>query len=260
MDRECDIHCSEKSSMADSPSICRAAGALLGLLFACAPARSQVAESAETADLAQLKADYASVSALVIKHHGSDAMFLDNDPGSPALLAKQWSLAGRWVATWLDMQRNATADELKRALNELTSKETPEVLTLDATSFLVASPGDFSNFFIVTRNDGRYRVAWNIADPQPVKGKQAELLAAWHAQNAIDQARDVRTARPIEAASGNLPADAKGHPRFYIDGTYTEPAGIVVPAQTSVWQWDGSHAQLLWIDRYGVDIDRSVRG
>ncbi len=245
-------------AMDQRPFLRCATAALLGLWMACDPMRAQTMETTASANLARIKENYTATSARVAKHHAAEAMFLDNDPGSPALLAEQWSLAGSWVAAWLNAHQNATADEVRHALIELAPRQKPDVLALDPTSFLVRSPGEFSNFFIVTRSVGRYRVAWNTADPQPVRGKQAELLAAWHAQSAIDQARDVPTAGPVEAESRILPSDADGHPRFYIDGTYTEPAGMVVPAQTSVWLWDGARAQLLWIDRYSVDIEQPV--
>jgi hypothetical protein len=209
-------------------------------------------------DLAKIKADYLAVSTQVNKHLASDGMFLDDDAQSPGLLAKQWSLSADWLAASLDARSLVSPDDVKSAMLELAPSKKPDFIALDPTTFVVATPGEFGNFFIVTRKDGHYRVAWNIANPLPVHGKQAQVLAAWRPENARDQRRDVLTAGPVEAGLSSLPPDAKGRPRFYLDGTYSEPAGIVVPAQISIWVWDGSKAQPLFARRYGVDIEQDV--
>jgi len=123
---------------------------------------------------------------------------------------------------------------------------------------VVATPSEIGNYFIVTRTAGHFRVAWNIADPQSVHGKQAQVLAAWRPRNAREQWRTILTAGPVSASLASLPPDAKGRSRFYLDGTYVEPVGIVVPAQISVWVWDGSRAKPLVVRRYAVDIDQNV--
>jgi hypothetical protein len=55
-----------------------------------------------------------------------------------------------------------------------------------------------------------------------------------------------------------LPEDAKGHPRFYIDGTYAQSAGGTVGAQTSVWLWNGKTAEPLIAKAYALMIDQAV--
>ncbi|MBS0464965.1 MAG: hypothetical protein JSS03_08245 [Proteobacteria bacterium] len=60
---------------------------------------------------------------------------------------------------------------------------------------------------------------------------------------------------------GKLPTDAEGRARFFLAGTYAVPMGIIVPAQISIWAWDGNHASPLFVARYRVDIgqDTNVR-
>jgi hypothetical protein len=212
-------------------------------------------------DLAKIKADYQAVSAQVEKHKASYGMFLDNDAQSPTLLAKQWSLAADWLAASLDAHSRVGPDDVKSAMLELAPSKKPDFVALNPTTFVVSTPGEFSNFFIVTRSKGHYRVAWNIASPQPVHGKNAQVLAAWRPENARGQSwysRYSLTAGPVEAGLSSLPPDAQGRPRFYLDGTYTVPAGIVVPAQISIWVWNGSKALPVFVERYGVDIGQDV--
>jgi hypothetical protein len=41
-------------------------------------------------------------------------------------------------------------------------------------------------------------------------------------------------------------------PRFYIDASYSKDMGALFLNQTSIWRWDGDHAELLWIDAYNL--------
>lgn len=209
-------------------------------------------------DLAKIKADYQAASAQVKKHQSSDGPYLDNDPQSPKWLAKKWALAGEWLTASLDASGSVGPDQVKAAMYALEPSGKPDFIALDATTFVVSVPGDFGNFFIVTKAAGHFHVAWSIADVQPVHGKPAEMLAAWRPENARDQRRDIPTAGPINGALGMLPPDARGRARFYIDGIYAEPIGSTVPAQVSVWMWDGTHARLLIARRFGVMLDQKV--
>ena len=209
-------------------------------------------------DLAKIKADYQAASAQVKKHQSSDGSYLDNDPQSPKWLAKKWALAGEWLAASLDASDSVGPDRVQAAMHELEPSEKPAFIALGATTYVVSAPGDFGNFFIMSKTAGHFRVAWSIADQQPVRGKQAEMLAAWRPENARDQRRDVPTAGPVNGALGLLPVDAKGWARFYIDGIYVEPIGSTVPAQVTVWMWDGTHARLLIARRFGVMLDQKV--
>jgi hypothetical protein len=69
-------------------------------------------------DLDKLKSEYKAVSSQLQKHFVFDS-WIDSDPESPKLLARQWSLAGEWVAAWLDAHPSEGPDGLKTALGEL---------------------------------------------------------------------------------------------------------------------------------------------
>jgi hypothetical protein len=57
---------------------------------------------------------------------------------------------------------------------------------------------------------------------------------------------------------GILPSDAKGHPRFYIEGFYAQEAGGTGGEQITLWIWDGVTARLQLARYYLVMIDQKV--
>jgi hypothetical protein len=230
--------------------------AFVFLCIVCAPlAPSQ-------SGLDKVRAEYQTATTHLQKHI-VDEWWIDGEPGSPQLLARQWSLAGEWVAAWLNAHPSEGAGGVKAAINNLVPDGEPQYLRLDDDAFLVAAPNPIGNVFIVAKAAGQFRLAWSTADLQKAQGKNAEILAAWRPENARHGGRG-----PYYAASGNagpvipqigiLPADAKGHPRFYINGTYAQSAGGTVGAQTSVWFWDGKTALPLIVRDYAMMIDQKV--
>ena len=213
--------------------------------------------------LDKIKSDYQVVSSRLQKHIVHDS-WIDDDPQSPELLARQWSLAGQYVAAWLDAHPSAGQNAIEAAISELTpTEESPEPLSLTRDAFLVAAPGPIGNAFIVAKSNDHYRLAWSTAQMQEASGEQAEILAAWHAENAKEGGRGPYWAASGPAGSviprfGELPNDGKGHARFYIDGTYAQMAGGTVGAQISLWTWDGSTARPLIARAYTLMIDQSV--
>ena len=212
--------------------------------------------------LEEIKAEYQTATTQLQKHVVGD-WWIDDDPESPKLLARQWSLTGQWVAAWLNAHPSAGAEGVKAAISNLVSDGEPQFLRLSDDAFLVAAPNPIGNVFIVTNAAGQYRLAWSTADLQRAQGKDAEILAAWRPENARQGGRG-----PYYAASGSsgsvipqlgiLPADAKGHPHFYINGTYAQSAGGTVGAQTSLWLWDGKTALPLIVRGYAMMIDQKV--
>jgi hypothetical protein len=191
----------------------------------------------------KIRADYQAVSEKLQKHL-VDERWLDDDPESPGLLARQWSLAGEWVAAWLDAHPSSGADGVKTAIAGLMPSETPRYLVLNDAAFLVAAPSSIGNVFIVAKTGDRYRLAWSTAQRQVASGKTAEILAAWRPENARQGRRGPYwtasgKAGPVIPHLGSLPTDAKGRARFYIDGWYQQGAGGTVGAQISLWVWDG---------------------
>ncbi len=222
-------------------------------LAATVPAWSQ-------SKLDKIKSDYQTVRSQLQKHTVEDS-WIDDDPESPELLYRQWSLAGEWVAAWLDAHPSAGAETLDAAFSELVPTEEPgEHLTLGKGAFLITAPGSIGNVFIVAKLNDHYRLAWSTAQAQEASGEQAEILAAWRAENAQHGVRGPYWAASGSAGSviprlGELPVDGKGRSRFFIDGTYAQSAGGTVGNQISLWVWDGTNAHLLIARGYTSMID-----
>jgi hypothetical protein len=94
----------------------------------------------------KIKTDYRTVSAKLDKHLVRDA-WIDDDPESPRLLGQQWSLAGEWVAEWLNAHPHAGPGGVREAVRYLAPSSTPEYLVLNGSTFLVASPSPVGNVF-----------------------------------------------------------------------------------------------------------------
>jgi hypothetical protein len=213
-------------------------------------------------NLEEIKHEYQTTSRQLQKHVVDD-WWIDDDPESPKLLARQWSLTGEWVAAWLNAHPSAGAERVKAAISTLVPDGEPQYLRLSDDVFLVAAPNPIGNVFIVAKAAGQFRLAWSTADLEKAQGKEAEILAAWRPENARHGGRG-----PYYAASGSsgsvipqlgiLPADAKGRPRFYINGTYAQSAGGTVGAQTSLWLWNGKTALPLIVRAYAMMIDQKV--
>ncbi|MGB9196124.1 MAG: hypothetical protein WCB53_04275 [Terriglobales bacterium] len=220
------------------------------LAMKAAPAWSQ-------SKLDQVKSDYSAVSSELEKHIVDD-YWIDDDPKSPDLLARQWTLAGEWVAAWFNAHPSAGEESLDAAVSELAPTEEPgEHLSLKRDVFLIAAPGPIGNVFIVTKVNGRYLLAWQV---QEASGGQAEILAAWSAANARLSRRgaDSGPFGSIIPHLARFPDDAKGRPRFYIDGTYAQDAGGTEGKQISLWIWDGVTARPIIARDYAAGINQSV--
>jgi hypothetical protein len=234
--------------------------ALLPLLYflSCAVVSSPAQEKTD-----KIKAEYEYVSSLLEPHIVEEA-WIDDAPDAPALLERKWSLAGQWVAAWLNENPSEGAKGLHQAMAALAGGEQPDYVELDENAVMVVAPGMIGNVFIVARSGGRYRLAWSTAQQQDASGEQAGILAAWRAENARHGGRG-----PYASGSGSegsvavqqiatLPRDAKERTRFYINGMYAQSAGGTVGEQTSVWLWDGRTARPLIARDYPVMIDQAV--
>lgn len=213
----------------------------------------------------KIRSEYQSVTAELQKHV-VDAWWIDDGAESPRLLARQWTLAGEWLAAWLEAHPSAAITDITAALRTLSNNKgdpEPACFKLSEGAFLVSAPNSIGNVFILSNADGRYKLAWSTAGVQLAIGKQAEILAAWRPINARQDGRG-----PYPPASGHagsvmprlglLPRDAKGDPRFYIDGTYAQSAGGTVGGQISLWLWNGKTARPLIARNYSFMLDQKV--
>jgi hypothetical protein len=234
-------------------------------------------------NLDKIMAEYQTVTTELKKHLATDQeAWIDDDPQSPALLKRQWTLIGEWVAAWLDSHPSASASDVKAAIvksfrwsyydfederYEYASDGNYNCLALGNNAFLVAGLWPIGNVFIVSKSDGHYRLVWSIAQPQQSLGKKDEddILAAWQAAHAQFLKRGPYSSACGSFGSvwpikwGKLPNDAKGRVRFYIEGDYAQVAGGTGGAQISLWVWDGITAHPLIARDYDVVADQRVR-
>ncbi|HLW76969.1 MAG TPA: hypothetical protein VKS01_08280, partial [Bryobacteraceae bacterium] len=215
------------------------------------------------ADFYKIKTEYQAVTAELQKHT-QWGWLRDDDPASVRLLARQWELAGVWVAAWLNEHEPATLDDVSAALSNL-GAENPAALVLDSASFLVASPGSPGNVFIVAKSNGHYHVAWSAAQRQMSvasgRADEDQLISAWLPENATGpkpDSDDWKNAGPVIPSLALLPPDSTGRARFYIEGNYAWTQGGTYPDQISVWQWDGKTAGPLMAIAYEVSLDQKM--
>jgi hypothetical protein len=225
------------------------------------PTQQSVKQSGLEID--KLRSEYKSVNSQMQKHIVDD-WWIDDDPESPKLLARQWTLIGEWVAAWLEAHSAAGPESVKSALYDLYGEEgEQECLELSEDTFLVNPAVSIGNVFIISKSDGHYHLAWSTSQVQRANGDQEKILAAWRPEHAVHGGRGPYWAASGSAGSvsghiGRLPSDASGHPRFYIDAMYAQSAGGTVGAQISVWSWDGVTARPLVARDYTLMIDQAV--
>jgi hypothetical protein len=238
------------------PKLARVQVSLFFVLMISVSTRAQT-------ELDKLTSDYRSVAAQ-LQQHVVDDSWIDDTAESPGLLEREWSLAGEWVAAWLNTHPAAGAEEIKAAIRGLAREEggEPECLMLADGAFVVTAPGPIGNVFIVAKAGGSYQLVWSTAQKQEAQGRFASSLAAWRAENARERARagpyGSSRAGSLVPSLGALPSDGRGNPRFYIHALYAQQAGGTVAAQISLWAWDGKTARLQIGREYAFMIDQQV--
>lgn len=206
-------------------------------------------------------------------HTRGDFLHDDSKDGINAL-EHMWKADAQAVIDVLDTKPTATAGDLNSVLCKLSSstgncgeKEgaSNSVVAIDSHLFLASQfSGEAGTVFIVGIRRGTPALLWSINEAAPQKLDSQGLLGAWKAERAGENCREKGsghapgTCGPLYALVGALPADSFGRPRFYVDAGYAQIMGATVGHQTSVWEWDGESAKLLWIDWHDFMIDQKI--
>ncbi|HEU5046601.1 MAG TPA: hypothetical protein VFT64_02035 [Rickettsiales bacterium] len=213
-------------------------------------------------NLAEIRRNY-NASTAELEKHLIEGQWIDEEPDSSILLTKHRYLAEEWIVAWLNAHPSQGIEGIRKAITTLAPSETPQCVTLEDDTFLVATPALIPSIFIIAKSDGRFKSVWSITDPQEVKGKAADMLSAWQAGNAVHGGRGPYSAGggsmgPLFPELGILPADKNGHARFYIDATYAQSAGGTQGKQITLWAWDGTNAHLQFARNYLIGIDQDA--
>jgi hypothetical protein len=211
----------------------------------------------------KIRKEYADVTAALKGH--SDGFFIDEGPETSALLDRKWSLQAAWVTAYLEEHPSAVAEQIEGSVSHLDANLRSEATLLGRGLYGIAiQEGEIGNVFIVAEKRKHYAAVWNAKDSTPNATRESKLLAAWSAQAARGECRsrsreeNWSNCGPLYGKLGNLPNDDKGRPRFFLNGSYAEAAGLTVAAQLSVWVWDGSEPRSEFVGTYSYYIDQEV--
>jgi len=159
-----------------------------------------------------------------------------------------WTLAGEWLAIYLDAHPVAAPADLEASLADLdphsaNGKASDSVATLRGQA-LDLGQGDFlvalqyfetGTWFVVGRNAPvGARVKWSI-DAFAGSFAVPSSLRCWKVGADCG---------PLYAGIVPLPPADGGRPRFYVNAGYAGN-GMTIGAQTSVWIWTGTAARPL---------------
>jgi hypothetical protein len=180
------------------------------------------------------------------------------------LLNRRWELFGEWAAAYTSDHPDVAPEVLRAALLELDPDTHIEVVKLADRTYVVSDHrGAVGNVFLLRTGENLSRVVWNIKSAQQTTSEMGRVLDAWSSTAALDDCRERIPTKmwascgPVFGAIRLLPSSPKGHPRFYVDATYSSEGGSVA-AQLSIWEWNGSSLQPLFVKTYGYMIDQGV--
>ncbi|HEX4825888.1 MAG TPA: hypothetical protein VFV19_16430 [Candidatus Polarisedimenticolaceae bacterium] len=175
-----------------------------------------------------------------------------------ALMNRSWSLAEQWLLSYLADHPDSAADELAADLRTLSPPSRSEnddvpgpldagAVSLATGSYAIAihSGSRRSTIVIAARSaKGDYRIAWRIRTvPLDARAEEGELGRwrtsgpGWHDG-------------PLDGKVILAPKSAGGEARFWVDAVARPDAGLICPAQISLWRWTGKTAVLEYVAMY----------
>jgi len=228
------------------------------------------------AALGQQPAERYKAAQAVLKAHIAEFDILNDDSREAHdALAQMWNAVGDAVIEILNAQPNASPQEIDGQLcrqlvaaagcNEGFSPQ-HDVIVLGKDLFAVAvATANGGTVLILGRHDGKLAQLWSLATATVTREQDPrDLIGAWRLDRTGGTCREKESLHkpgscgPLYAELGLLPPDGQGRPRFYIDAGYEQTMGATIGKQTSIWRWEGDHAELQWIDWYDYMIDQAL--
>ncbi len=220
------------------------------------------AQSWPQTDRDTLKSDYEGAKTALRPHF--DGFSIGDNPLALGLLDREWSLLSQWTEQYLNEHSSATTDEIKTAIRNLDSSLNVDTLRLGEYARVIStSQGEMGNVLVTAVEAGRYSTIWDIKSPGQSALDKFPELAAWSPEGASSKCYQLREEKdwwrcgPLFGKAEKLPADSKGHARFFIAATRAQEAGATVGAQLSIWEWDGKNVHPLLVKPYVYMVDQA---
>jgi len=218
---------------------------------------------------------YKAAQSILKVHTLEQGILNDDSREARAALSEMWNAAGQAVIESLSSHPNAAPMQIDEYLckqgiaaagcDEGFSPQR-DVVQLGKDLYAVAVATDTGGTVIIVgdRNGKPVRL-WSLASAS-VTGQQdpQDLIGAWLPDRTGIACRQEGSQHkpgscgPLYSELGLLPPDSQGGPRFYVDAGYEQTLGATIGKQTSIWRWDGDHAELLWITFYDFMIDQAL--
>lgn len=187
-----------------------------------------------------------------------------------ALMDRSWGLAEEWILTYLAEHPDCSASDLARDVSSLAPAsrsefdDVPGPLKAEAISIVtgasqavyviaVHSGSRRSTILIAARSaPDSYRIAWRIRDVPVDERADKGQLGRWRASGPGWHDG------PLDGKVLRAPDSSGGQPRFWVDAVSRPDAGLICPAQISLWRWTGRTATLEYVSMYDAPGETHV--
>jgi hypothetical protein len=188
-------------------------------------------------------------------------------------LGEAWTATQDWTLAYLNAHPEGDVGALNAVLLNAHSdykkiSAAPDYVTPLAPDLFGFGVGynEIGNVFLVAKQNGRFRVVWDIRNLSASDVEKFPILRSWLVESARGFCRSKTTegmwdrCSPIHGTFELLPPDSHGHIRFFLDSTYAQAAGETVGGQISIWSWDGKAAMPLFAKSYTYVLENAGGG
>ena len=223
------------------------------------------------ANLRQTTMDAQAALARTAEHTAQDdGFFLDDKPGSPAVLEAQWAAVRKWSEAWLEQNAKADPGRIVEAAKEALGLEFSASRLSEGATLVTASNDAIGTAFVLKRTQaGQYALAWALDEPSTWGNGGPAALQAWRSDHASFGCRNRHSSNghssndwgqcgPLAPSFVRLADEVNGTRRFAIVGGYSQEAGATEAFQISIWRWDGHHAEPLLAHTFAQMVDEAT--
>lgn len=177
-----------------------------------------------------------------------------------ALMNRSWGVAEEWILTSLGENPDLSVDDIAAEVRALSPPRDPNADDVPGpldVSVVKLATGEHAAYAIALHSGTRrgtvviaarasantYRIAWRIRDVRTDRPDVGEL-ARWatYGPGFHDG--------PLDGKILRAPDNSARQPRFWVDAVSRPDAGLIAPAQVSLWRWTGQSAVLEFVSMY----------